>query len=288
MAEPEQEPSEKKLSPWRQFIEDASWDIPGARALGNLFLAIFVLEGKAVKNGWIAFLVFTVCAFWGGCHYSEQKIDSKLAGITNYFSVELNKRNFQISELKEQIADAKQDRDKYQMMLAPFQAAALKIYTNEPLNQRLDLLATEMGNISKQVNVILRINDNENLVMTDVPIGTYLTVSNQIAITNGQIRLGLINKSKYPAINSFVDFAAGTDSTNLILIDWAQQPAEPGGGHWRYSVEKSIPHNHDWHISTIMLSTNFTKGRFWGRFDVGADNSETKTYYVDFFVNIGQ
>jgi hypothetical protein len=288
MAKPEQEPPDKKTSPWKQFIEDASWDIPGARAFGNLFLAIFILEGKAVKNGWIAFFVFTLIAFWGGCHYSERNIDTKLSGITNYFGGILAKRESDISELKGQLSEVKQERDKYQLMLAPFQAAALKIYTNEPLNQRLDLLATEMGNISKQANVIFRINDNENLVTTDDPIGTYFTISNRIAITNGQMRLGLINKSKYPAINGFVDFAAGVDSTNLILNDWAQQPAEPGGGHWRYSVEKSIPHNHDWHIATIMLSTNFTKGRFWGRFDVGADNSETKTYYVDFFVNIKQ
>jgi len=125
MVEPEHKPPEQKLSPWKQFLEDLSWDITFVRAFGNLFLGILYEEGKGVKSGWFAFIIFTVIAFWGGFHYSERNIDAKLSGITNYFGGELGKRDADISNLKGQLCDAKQDRDKYQMMLAPFEAMAI-------------------------------------------------------------------------------------------------------------------------------------------------------------------
>src|ERR1035438_4366694 len=63
---PEPEPAspehqEPKLPPWKQFWEDLSWDIPTARAFGNLLLGFSTAEGKAVKNGCFAILVIA-CA----------------------------------------------------------------------------------------------------------------------------------------------------------------------------------------------------------------------------------
>jgi hypothetical protein len=109
MAESDSKPPEKKLSPWKQFLEDVSWDILFFRAFGNLLLGIFFEEGKAVKSGWFAFVVFTVIAFWGGCYYSARNIDAKFSAATNYFGSELAKKENEISALKGRLADSKTD-----------------------------------------------------------------------------------------------------------------------------------------------------------------------------------
>jgi hypothetical protein len=144
MAEPEEKPPEKEPSVWKQFLEDLSWDVPFARAFGNLLLRLFVAEGKAVRHGWFAFVVFIGVAVWITHSRTEGDIDEKLSGITNYFSGQISGLNNQLSDLKGQLKDARQDRDKYQMMLAPFEAMAIAKYTNAPMDQRLDLLGNEM------------------------------------------------------------------------------------------------------------------------------------------------
>jgi hypothetical protein len=160
MSEPDGQPPEKKLSPWKQFLEDVSWDIWFFRAFWNLLLGLFFEEGKAVKSGWFAFAVFTVIAFWGGCHYSERNIDEKLSGITNYFGGELAKRDAEISNLKGQLSDSKTDlneanrqKDVALQRLEYYQANPEKlneiynnIFAHTPTNfQQLDLMFAQFG-----------------------------------------------------------------------------------------------------------------------------------------------
>ena len=171
-------------------------------------------------------------------------------------------------------------------MLAPFQAAALKIYTNEPLDQRLDLLASEIGDVSKQAKVELWINDRTNLMTTEGEFRSAVTVSNFITLKDRRIQINVFNQSKYPAINAFVIFAAPLDLTNLTMDGWHSQPQDPvsGDNNWRYDADKSVPKFGDWHISTIEVSTNFTGSFFICRLGIAADNSETKDYFVGFMI----
>src|SRR5689334_19745939 len=56
--------------------------------------------------------------------------------------------------------DAIRDRNHAQEMLAPFQAASLKLYTNEPPEKSLRLLAGKMDNLQKLAEDIKRWTGN--------------------------------------------------------------------------------------------------------------------------------
>jgi hypothetical protein len=292
MSEPEQEPPEKKLSRWKQFMEDASWDIPGARAFGNLFLGIFVQEGKAVKSGWIAFLVFTVLAFWGGCHYSDEKIDAKLAGITNYFSGELAKKETEISTLKGEWSDAKQERDKYQLMLAPFEAMAIAKYTNAPIDQRLDLLAGEMAAITNALssmifekpNLITRVN---GIVLTNVDNAPSAIVpATQIQLEKTmEIKIWVRNLSKKTAQHIVIDFQSQIDPTNLMAGLWTLQPQSDNGfNHWRIVSSDSTPQYMNYAVA-LKITPGFQPGNLPAFIGVSADDSTSSEYCVVFTLN---
>ena len=154
MAEPDK-PPDQKLSPWKQFLEDASWDILFFRAFWNLLLEVFFEEGKAVRSGWFAFALFTGIAFWGGWHYSERHIDEKFASITNDFSGKLKQQDDKILELNGQLAD----KDK--MIFGLRQALANRATSYTPA-QLMGL--EEITNIFNITNyVIPKINPNIHL-----------------------------------------------------------------------------------------------------------------------------
>jgi hypothetical protein len=218
-----------------------------------------------VKNGWVAVALMVGIAIW----------------ITH--SVTKSGINDKMSDLKGQLTDAKQDRDKYQTMLAPFQAAALKIYTNEPLNRRLDLLANEMGEIPKLANVDLVINSSGDFVICDMPSTIPTAASNIVILTDRKISVGLYNESKYPAINAFVNFVAPIGTTNVNADGWFTEPQnQDGRNHWQYTVDHSIARYYTHKMSTVDISTNFTPDFFIGEFDIGADNAESKAYLIGF------
>jgi len=274
MAEPDDKPPEQKPTPNAESIDEALWEIPFARSVKPFFIQ----EGKAVKNGWVAIIIVVSIAVWQTHHWTSSGIDTEKSNITNYFIG-------QISELKGQLSDAKQERDKYQLMVVPFQAAALKIYTNEPLEGRLDLLAGELGEMSKQAQIELWINGTTNLILTDGEPGDALVVSNFITLADRKIRIGILNKSKYPAIHANIDFLVPLGPTNFSLPGWDSQPAEtPRYSNWRYDSEHSVPRNCVWNISTIEVNTNYSGNFFQGAFTISADNAETKQYYISFTV----
>jgi hypothetical protein len=286
MAEPDKlpEPSpEQKPTPTQQAVEDISWDIPFARTILNTF----VKEGKAVKSGWLAFAVIAGITFWITHSWTESGVDAKISTATNYLSGELSKMGTEISNLKGQLTDAKQDRDKYQMMLAPFEAMAIAKYTNAPLDERLDLLANgmmvitnAMRGFAKQAVLELCVNDRTNLISKEWE-DKLIEVNNFLIVTNRQIRINLLNLSKFTATHAFVDFVAPIDPTNVIVDGWHQGEAiSTGWNHWRYDVDHSIPSKNGWRISTILILTNFTTDSFFARFDAGADNAETKSYFI--------
>jgi hypothetical protein len=58
-----------------------------------------------------------------------------------------------LESVKGELKDAKQERDKYQVMLAPFEAAALKLYTNVPASEGLQQLSDQI--LSAQSNLLI-------------------------------------------------------------------------------------------------------------------------------------
>lgn len=162
---------------------------------------------------------------------------------------------------------------------------AIAKYTNAALDQRLDLLANEMSEISKQAILSMQINDRTNLIQTDVQSGQTVTVSNVVVLHDRQIQIYLSNKSKFPALKGCVDFLAKIDATNVDCPGWIPQPSDTlGNNHWRYDVDRSIAKDHAWHISTVTLSTNYSGKSFIGRFETDADNSEALDYLIQFVV----
>jgi hypothetical protein len=276
MAESDDKPPEKKLSPWKQFLEDVSWDIWFFRAFGNLLFGLFFEEGKAVKSGWFAFAVFTVIAFWGGCHYSERNIDAKLSGITNYFSGELDKKEADISELRGELSDAKADRDKNQLMLAPFQAMAIAKYTNAPMDQRLDLLAQGMAAITNALGNLhsdipsfeLRVNDSTNSIMS----GSVLALSEA-----REIKLWVGNIGNATAENLTIAITAPISSANLNFSGWRPQAGIvelntmktlDWLGEWRTVSDQSVAIGDAFEAPPLILSKRLTSPSF----TVGAVN----------------
>src|ERR1051326_3583797 len=97
-----------------ELIDELSWEIPLLRPI----LFFFVKEGKAVKNGWVAFLI--------------------MAGMCIYATHEFGKKKLERAE---------QERDKYFQALQPWQALAASIYTNAPPDKRVDMLLTNVSDI---------------------------------------------------------------------------------------------------------------------------------------------
>lgn len=258
----ESKPPEKPPSPNLKAIEDLSWEIPG----GQTVLNFFVREGKAVKNGWLAISIMIGLTVW----------------ITRSCTKE--RMNEQVSELRGQLQDAKQDRDTARTMLAPFQAAALKIYTNEPMQERLDLLASELDGLSKEANIRLSVNSLTNLFESP-RVGVPFTISNFVVISNRTIELKILNLSPYPAIKSVVDFAAEADPTNFQVNGWVGQPSDARHkAHFRYDADHSIPMEMSWGIASIQVSSNFNQPTFTADFIIAADNAKTRRYNIVFIV----
>ena len=283
---PEQTP-EQKPTPNQQAIEDLSWDIPFARTILNFFIR----EGKAVKNGWLAVGIIVGITIYCTRSCTEGDVDAQISAATNYFGGELLKKENETSYIKGQLTDAKQERDKYQLMLAPFEAMAIAKYTNAPLDQRLDLLAGEVADITNAMSVFakhaileLQINGSTNLILNEPEIGNN-EVRNSIIVTNRQLRIRILNRSKYSSINSFIYFMSLLDATNIIIDGWQREPQTTGGfNSWKHSPDNSIPRNFAWDISTILISTNFIGDSFSAEFEIGSDNSESKIYFVGFHI----
>jgi hypothetical protein len=271
-------PAEPTLTPNQQAIEDISWDFPFVRVVWNFFIR----EGKAVKNGWVAVSIIVLIAVYLTRSCTKGDIDSKISDITNSF-------NGKISAFKGQLTDAKQDRDKYQVMLAPFEAMAIAKYTNVPIEQSIDLLFADMtSKITNmlsaaeypQANFLFSFNDT-NLISSESDPNKVVAINNFITINDRKIRLNIMNPSKNAGINAFVIFSALIDPTNIIADGWYTQPKSSNGfNNWRYDVNHSIPQDVSWHISTIEISTNFNNDTLLIRFLVGSDNSVTKQYIV--------
>ena len=222
-----------------------------------------------------------------------RNLSNRIDLINSDYTTKAGQLHDTISGLNSQLTDAKQERDKYQLMLAPFQAAALKIFTNAPLDQRLDLLADEMGIITNALGVMggfakqaileLRANGQTNLSYSYADLGQVNEVTNHITMSNvWQIQISILNRSKFPALHGFVDLFAVSDPTNVVATGWQPEPFAYGRAYWRYDANLSIPKNGEWYVATIIISTNLSQSVLHTQIDFSADNAETKSCFIEF------
>jgi len=122
--EPEKQPEKTEKAgktPNQQFVEDFVSEFPYAKPI----LKYIRREGRAIYDGFIVFgiiaLIIGWFAFSKGYDYGAKALETT----------------------KGELKDAKGDRDKYQLMLAPFQAMAIQVYTNVPLDKRLDYFTSQ-------------------------------------------------------------------------------------------------------------------------------------------------
>ena len=282
MAESDKPPDSTKepnLTPNQQAIEDLSWDIPFARPVWNFF----VREGKAVKNGWVAVLIIAAIVFWFTHSWTQDGVDAKISGLENSFKS-------QISEIKGQLDDAKQDRDKYQLLLAPFQAMAIAKYTNAPLEQRLELYSQTLSAVTNELEsdrpiIHLEINGQKFTSYVSPKLGTAIQLTPLILNTNRQIALQIYNDSETTAEHATVDFMADTDPTNIVADQWTLEPKSSGGmNHWRSVSDESIGSIGNWDFQTITISQNYNQPSLVAQIFIHADRSKTSEYAIGFII----
>jgi hypothetical protein len=258
MADSEEKPPEQKPTPTQEALEELSWEIPFVRTIKPFFIK----EGKAVKSGWVAVIVIICIAVFFTHHFTVNGIDVEISNLTNSF-------NGQISELKGQLADAKQDRDKYQMMLAPFQAMAIAKYTNAPMDQRLDLLANEMS-------VITNVLAGLKLAGLKFEKPSFIFFLNGKQVTNDsiitlpkdrKIIFTIVNKGNITAENLTADFSAPTDATNVDSPGWSEQNSIVNSktmqkieefSHWTVVSDHSVAPPNGFTTPPLILSKNLS------------------------------
>jgi hypothetical protein len=286
MAEPDklpEPPKEQKPTLTEQAIEDLSWEIPGARFLLNFFIR----EGKVVKNGWLAFAVIVGITIWLTHSWTNRDVDSKISTATNYISGELAKKETKISTLKGELSDAKQDRDKYQLLLAPFEAMAISKYTNAPLDQRLELYSQTLSAITNKLEsdrpiIHLEIN-GQKIVGYDSPrVGMTWPAPPFLLNKNRQIAMRIFNDSDVSAEHINISFTAVTDTTNILADQWILEPINNGANHWHIVAIDSVDTMATWFPQTVTVSQAFNQPNLEAQIVIHADRSRTRLYPVTF------
>jgi hypothetical protein len=276
MAKSDDKPPEQKPTLNQEAVDDLLWDIPFARPIWKLF----VREGKAVKTGWVAFVVIVGITFYFTHSWTEGDVDKKISDATNYFGGV-------VSDLKGQLSDAKQDRDKYQMMLAPFEAFAMAKYTNAPIDQRFDLFA---ANFSAGLAVITNaLNNIESGRPTfELLIDGFSIANNQTVPLkeSREFKIGAGNKGEITAKNVTIDFSAPIDATNLVFsTDWHPEPSvkQADGKEWNHWLAVSMlsgGKGDAFIAAPLTISTNFTAPFLPLKIKIHSDESKTQIYDI--------
>jgi hypothetical protein len=282
MSEPSPKPEEPKPTHNQQAWDDFLWEIPFARPIWNYF----VREGKAVKNGWVSVAIIVGVAVFLTRSCALSGVDERFSDVTNSFSSD-------ISNLKGQLADAMRDRDKYQTMLAPFEAMAIAKYTNAPMEQRLELLIAGLNNItnvlndmqSKEVILSLIINDQTNITGTSIRPERVWHADNIFTVSNRYIGIVIVNHCEYPAAEPSVDFISTIDATNVAFPSgWQKVPKQPDGNNaWYIPSEGYLSSDTTLPEPAITISTNY-HGYFTALIKVNSGSGRSMYYRTAFTV----
>ena len=256
----------------KKFVEDVLMELPYAKAIRNYFFR----EGKAFYDG---FLVFAI-----------------LAGLIGWFAAlkgyEYGAKN--LESTKGELKDAKQDRDKYQLMLAPFQAMAIQVYTNIPIDKRLDYLAAQFSSVSSNLTATLESqNPSFQLYCNDKLItnGSVISLKN-----NRTVGLTVRNTSPVTAEHVAMQFMApsGLAVSNLIgnpfwqpinaaAVDNVNMEIHKSDlvSDWEWKANDSIPGYGLKEVNSFDISTNMNWPVIGGAvFKVYADRSKCQEFVV--------
>lgn len=267
--EPEKQPDEKEKSPSRIFLEEVAETLPYAKPIRKFVHR----EGKAIYDGFIVFgilaILLALYAFSKGYGFGASKLES----------------------VKGELKDAKQDRDKYQIMLAPFQAMAIKIYTNVPIEERMEFFTVQMS--QSQSNILnalesekpsfeLSINDeivtNGSKIYLKQPRVVRLTVANVSSVTAEQLQIDLETPSEIDKTNISAGFSWKEEP--LSTVKNKDNSIMPSGYHWMAKSDFAIAPRHGFALSDLEISTNIPYSGMDVRFDVYAARSKLQTYRI--------
>jgi len=277
-------PSDKP-TPNQQIIDEGLNKVPFGKPLKEFFFS----EGKAARQGWLVFLVVAGLTLAVTHHFETKSHETAMSATNSYFGNRLAALNQQVSDTEKAKEEIKQERDKAQLMLAPFQALAIKVYTNAPLEERLELLADTIISLTNQIlnpkpNLSLIVN---GLTLTNmvVPIGTKVAPNIQIHLnTNREIPIVVRNHSVATAEHLTLEFIADIDPTNVVMnVGWARGLRQANGWNsWKFLADATAGSTTDWHVGTLRISPHFRNAYFLAKLRTHADRSETKEYWVAF------
>ena len=277
-------PAPEKPTLNEQVIEEGVKKI----LFGTQIKEFFFPDGKHLRNDWLVIVIVIGLSVYGGLVYETHILNPKITKLTD--SVKL--KDDAISELKGELKDAKQDRDKYQLQLAPFQAMAIKIYTNVLADERLDAFADQLTSVSS--NLVAAIESERPYF--EFYINNRLVTNGSSVSLKANRRLELIvrNISSATAEGLSVELSAplGVDPTNLICgQSWMGMPlgttVENGvistnamAYRWVIKSVRPIPERNSFGADTLELSTNLTYPVMTFQFDLYAVRSKRQTYII--------
>jgi hypothetical protein len=211
--------------------------------------------------------------------------------LANIYKSQLDAANNSIVNLKVDDGETKREKDSEIEKLTTENASLNNQLTSIQSAHVMEFSTNFDASISNilvsseypQSDIVLSVNGDTNLVFSEKNSGIPFQIKNIILLTtNRDIRLRLFNKSRITAIHSFVTFIGIIDPTNFYSDGWVVQPIISNQmNNWRYDTDKSLPGFSFWDIATIRISTNLQYS-IPAEIDVGADNSETKSYFIGF------
>ena len=229
---------------------------------------VFFPDGKHLANGWFVILLLLI-AFASGGYGIGYEVKAYFANSEyTTLSDKLANLNDEYSDLNGKYLDAKQERDKYQQLLAPFEAAALKLNTNAPSNEQLELFASQLTTISTNLLNALSLDKPHFKLMLN---GRFITNNSTVDMRDTrQLKIVVKNDSLITAHNLTVYFMAptGIDATNIIVDNqWVKEPPgreiindELGGktiyNEWSWFCQNEVGGGVSWYLNTIEFATN--------------------------------
>jgi hypothetical protein len=271
---PEAPKAENPSSDSKALIKDVT-DILKAKVPFSKPAETFLFSnGRGLREGAIGFLVIAAIlsffVFIGGYHLGANKLD----------------------EVKGELKEAKQDRDKYELELSPFQAMAIKIYTNTPIEQRLPLLIEQMNTtVSNLLSSIETEKPSFELYINNELITNFATVSLK---QDRHLNIVIRNISKVTADKASVaivtPFAIG-ESNVISDFSWKFSPYfdkqnayEIGtnalGNNWIWVSDSTMPGNSMKNVNPFEIETNMIYPVIPVKLSVFSISSNVQTYIV--------
>jgi hypothetical protein len=271
---------EPELEPWLK--DGREWLKKGKSHIQGAFLHPweFIVSCLWALLSWNTLLILILCVFaYKTGEWITANENSKLTEANH--TLEKN-----LTSLDGQLKEVKQDRDKYQMMLAPFQAMAVKLYTNTPVEDRLNLFSSQMFNISSNLSFEMERERPKFIIYVNDKL---ITNNSTISLEDTrELFITVKNLSPISASGLSVDFSipVGISATNLLFgADWHQEPPTTDTidnvittniifYHWEWMAARVVAPYGGFQVSSIKFLTNTTYIATCAIIEVYAEHSE--------------